>query len=418
MMKKLFSLVLVLFACFALFLGCASDPAKNSSATKLSDLDSAASKTEENDSQLSLLRELISGNDCDVGIAFIGYVDSESTQENLRKMLEGSRTGQKYPFLTDCPIVKNKGQELYAIVPAKKDACVTVFEAGVTQDGEYEDYRDHIVFRAEPGEPIILRCNLSEIYSNVLVSVDVPGKDRVEFRPCLSMMDGSIALEIGCYDFTVLEQQGAFSDYLYDMTGEWWSEPQKDKQGDPIYYRMKLEYSPDYEKNFFELAAGDSVYQNGYGVYWPADSKTDEYSYTIHIQEKDLNGKFLLTKNGNRLTVTESGGDRLFFLTDTKDLDFRFHPYPDLSGYDVSVRLSYEMLRVKDEIQYHVSHSGMELMYMNEQQTIHDERCMLFALGTNHDDQFVREFLYAVSDQGNIYSYDAVNDMWMTLGEG
>ena len=42
---------------------------------------------------------------------------------------------------------------------------------------------------------------------------------------------------------------------------------------------------------------------------------------------------------------------------------------------------------------------------------------MVFALGTNHDDAFVQERQYAVSDN-MIYIYDAEKDTWEILGLG
>lgn len=39
---------------------------------------------------------------------------------------------------------------------------------------------------------------------------------------------------------------------------------------------------------------------------------------------------------------------------------------------------------------------------------------MLFAMGTDHSDHFVREELFAVSDN-IVYIYDAVDDKWTLM---
>ena len=58
---------------------------------------------------------------------------------------------------------------------------------------------------------------------------------------------------------------------------------------------------------------------------------------------------------------------------------------------------------------------GMELLYTGEQQMIGGKPHMLFALGTDHGDQFVREKLYAVSDN-LIYAFNTETDQWQVLG--
>ena len=38
--------------------------------------------------------------------------------------------------------------------------------------------------------------------------------------------------------------------------------------------------------------------------------------------------------------------------------------------------------------------------------------CRLVFLGTSHDEHFVLEFHYAISEHGEIYEYDPVDDLW------
>ena len=448
-MKKVFNLLLITSVCLAVLTGCSFGPIGFSNGdteptsakvspdtepvstgtppdTEVSSSDAPA-ETEPDDSPLYQLREKMKSEDCTVGIAFIDYVDGGSTEEALKDRVRSSSVCQKYPFFEDCSIAVTAGQELYAIVPAGEDSCITVSEAGINESGEYADYRDRVIFEGKPGEPLVILCNVSEVYSNVLVSVDIPGKESFEFRPFLSGMDGSLVMKIGMYDLDAEsgqqglsgpeEGQGFLRNYLFDMAGEWWSEPLVDKDGLPVYYRIQLE-RPDWELNCFELSAGDSFFTNWYGTYSLKDSYTNEYSYVMYSQEKELGGNFVLTRDEDRLIVRESGGDSLFFLTEETELVFSFRPYQELSDYNSSVQFAYEMLRVKDEIQYYVGHFGMELIYMDEYQEINGENCMIFALESKRDDQFVCEYFYAFSDEGNTYSFDSESGQWVVFGEG
>lgn len=53
--------------------------------------------------------------------------------------------------------------------------------------------------------------------------------------------------------------------------------------------------------------------------------------------------------------------------------------------------------------------SGMSVQYTGETEIIEGKPCMVFALDTDRDDQFVRESYYAVCDN-LVYSYDAEGD--------
>lgn len=211
-MKKL--LCIVFIVCFSLVFtsGCASKP----SGDIITDADNSSkavsvNQTEKENSLLSQLRADISESNCMLGIAFIGYVDSESTEEDVNDYLANSACAKAYPFLTDCNTVLHDGAELYAFVPGNAEYQITVYKAGVTENGEYEDYKDTPICQGKPGEVIILRCNLSEIYSNVLVLV-TDGDAKLEYRPMLSMMDGRLAQAEACYDFSVYGSDGQPND--------------------------------------------------------------------------------------------------------------------------------------------------------------------------------------------------------------
>ena len=59
---------------------------------------------------------------------------------------------------------------------------------------------------------------------------------------------------------------------------------------------------------------------------------------------------------------------------------------------------------------------GMILLYTGERQTVEGRECLIIALVTDRDEQFVREYLYGVCDN-LIYTYDAISDTWAALDE-
>lgn len=76
--------------------------------------------TEEEDTALLALRDEITRSGNLVGIAYMGYVDSESGEVDLRDYVAHSELGNQYPFLNTAWLWIGEGDELYAIVRAVK----------------------------------------------------------------------------------------------------------------------------------------------------------------------------------------------------------------------------------------------------------------------------------------------------------
>lgn len=224
------------------------------------------------------------------GLAYIVYVPGDSTEEDLRTFLsESSPISYAYDFLVNAPIVMTEGQEFYAIVPPCKLGIITIYPSSITYEGEYIDDYENPLYMGQPGEPVLLRCNISDIYSNVLISVS-DGGGAVRFRPSVSLENGRLDHIVEIYDFTMYE----------------WEPGEQD-----IGNAMKL------------LSEIDEV-------------------------------KASMTR-------------------------------------------------------------GMKLTFTGDRQLIDGHTCLLFALGTDHDDQFVREQLYGVC-ANLIYIHDVESYEWNLLG--
>lgn len=300
-MKKTFFLICTAILSVCLLSGCVVLPGINITESQESEDPSESFVTEPKsteteyigpeDSDLKALQEEIAKSGCAAGMAFIGYVDSRLGEADLFTYIEISKTCQKYPFIIYAPLFIVEGQELYAIVPANENCRITLYPATMTEYGEYADDKSNPLYEGEPGETVLLRCNLSEIYSNVLIAAD-DGLSTVEFRPALSMENGHIAETEGVYDFLIYEEM------------------------------------------------------------------------------------------------------------------------PDES----SVHIAMEVLMETEEVKTFMM-QGMCLMYTGDIQVINDHTCLLFALGTDREEQFVRERYYGVCGS-LIYVYDEVSDTWTPLGVG
>lgn len=153
------------------------------------------------DENLAILQDIIRENECQAGMAFLGYTyEGAETAEILEYTRQGE-VAAAYPFLQNGTVVDAGGYEIYAIVPGD-DCRVSVYPAHPTEEGEYLDDLNAPYYMGQENEIIILRCNVSEIYSNVMVSVQKQNMS-VQYHPMVSLKDGHLAAETHCYDFSI-----------------------------------------------------------------------------------------------------------------------------------------------------------------------------------------------------------------------
>ena len=237
--------------------------------------------------ELLSLRSSITAQEAMLGVGFFGYIESGTDEAAVQALVAGSYLAQSYPFLQESTIVLTEGAELYAFVPADENTAITICPAEISQDGHYIDHKEAPIYTGQPGETIILRCNLSEIGANVLISA-MDGKNTLEFHPIISLENGRVAQQPGCCDFSLYEQS-------------------------------------------------------------PEDA-------------------------------------------------------------------ALEYLLAVEEVQQALA-EGMALRYTGSTQQLNGVECLLFALGTNREEQFVQERLYAASDS-MVYRYSPLEDHWVAISAG
>ena len=77
----------------------------------------------------------------------------------------------------------------------------------------------------------------------------------------------------------------------------------------------------------------------------------------------------------------------------------------DYSSNEIDVLLAQSEVQERLEL-------GMAIRDVDGMDTIRGESCVLFALGTEHPDQFVAEYYYAVSSSGLVYRMDDLTGEW------
>lgn len=89
------------------------------------------------------------------------------------------------------------GAELYAVVIADTKYSVSVYRAEITDNGEYSVNTDNALYNYNGNgvDYFLLRCNESEIHSNVSLSFK-KGNDSFRYSRCCQEWMGSLLTEI------------------------------------------------------------------------------------------------------------------------------------------------------------------------------------------------------------------------------
>ena len=202
-MKKLMALVTALLLICTL-VGCGGAPLK---------------KPSEQDA-LALLRQEIADSGSQCGVAYLGYMPDGG---DVLAWLADNGWTQTFPFLSDLTeqqVVTQEGGEVYCIVPAEKNAHVTVEAYDAFNE---TDPLGDVLYDSTDGAPICLRGNVSEIMGNLRVTVETAAGQAVYF-PSLSLRDGFLPATIhyqtpdpDC-DLDVVPNEGRPADIRYALS--------------------------------------------------------------------------------------------------------------------------------------------------------------------------------------------------------
>lgn len=151
-------------------------------------------------------------------VAFVGAVEPETTGEQCIELFYNSQYSKEYPTITNIPeencIDDCSGYELYLVIPTNENATVSVNEWLLTEENEYTGESGQVYYRSETGAPILIKCNVSDIMSNIVVNIVDNDGNSMQWNPAISLKDGSVSLygaEGKIYDLT---------HYIYNETNE------------------------------------------------------------------------------------------------------------------------------------------------------------------------------------------------------
>lgn len=141
---------------------------------------------------LSALRQEAAAAKCPCAVAYLNFTFDAADFPAIPDALT-----EACPFLADAVCVDAGGEDIYAIVPADPDGAVKVYDCSTRTETEAAK----VLAFTERGDIVLLRCNESDIMSNVFVNVVNRYGTIFEFEPFLSLENGRLGTT-GVYDFT------------------------------------------------------------------------------------------------------------------------------------------------------------------------------------------------------------------------
>jgi hypothetical protein len=153
---------------------------------------------------LAVHKQMLLDTDSICGVIYLGYVDSSKgnlseNEDYLKSVLDKVECARNFDFIYHIAkeriVESDGGSELYCIYPYDENASVAVNQCVLNEDGSKVE-RGEVLYKSEKGAPILLRCNVSEIYCDTeIVIVDSKGRELV-WQPGMSMENGKVQVPV------------------------------------------------------------------------------------------------------------------------------------------------------------------------------------------------------------------------------
>lgn len=110
-------------------------------------------------------------------VAFLGYNEINELSYYVEKYLDND----------NLPIHYLSQGEYYLVIPRYYNMNVKLYK------NDMETMQKTLIFEDKECRPFIIQCNISDIFSDVTISLTYNG-ETVEFSPHISLMDGAIVI--------------------------------------------------------------------------------------------------------------------------------------------------------------------------------------------------------------------------------
>lgn len=225
------------------------------------------SKTIHVDDDLGIHRQILAESEYLCGAVYLGYVDPgcvslADDRAYLEELLTESGYTDDFNFLwnipKECIAEVEGGMELFMIYPLDESAYVMVNQYTIDENS-YELVCEKNLYRSDDGEPILLRCNATEIFWDAEVNIVNTDGRVLSWMPGMSLRDGKMEVPSEApyvYDAT-------FYTVYEDETEDSFYSSYENEAEDSFYggYENEAEdsFSSDYEDETYDTILEDET---------------------------------------------------------------------------------------------------------------------------------------------------------------
>lgn len=243
-------------------------------------------------------------------VAYVGY--TEGSYDEVMSYLGGNGIFEEFPFaeaIGEDRFCAREGGELYVVMPVDPTATLRVNACDwADKGGEIETIVGAEFYNSDSGLPVLLKGNISDIFSNLLVTVETDD-GGMEYSPYMSLKDGNLGVEAGVYDATpyvLLKTPEPMTGS--ELCGEWYA--RKEHGGAEMALKLILEEN------------GTAVFSYGYPYEEAIESFRGSWSEAEGIlslflygggegERYELNASYRAELQGIALVCEHMGGDPL-----------------------------------------------------------------------------------------------------------
>jgi len=154
-----------------------------------------------------MLKQAISDDEA-MAVAYLGWCEDDL--DNIEDYLTAiNMDNGDYSFMfeiTEDYRVDAQGDELYCIVPKNDDDTVTISEWLIDEYNDWQGEEGNVLYHEENnGNPVLIKCNVSEIVPDVLITITDADGNVNRMVPYISRMDGTLT--------TYLDGENPFYDF-------------------------------------------------------------------------------------------------------------------------------------------------------------------------------------------------------------
>ena len=351
------------------------------------------------------------------GVYFVDYTaDFMGTgrQEQVKSL---------YPYLENLPAdhrIECEGDEWYVIVPASESWTITINRSAWNAD-TFEDVKKEELARVSDGLPFLLRCNVSDLHSNVMLTAQ-NGSRSVSWCPEYNLYAGEV---FGNEDFVPLAVKNTLANtgYLYNMEGSWYCDANVNDQGQPFFYNVSFLTDPDGNPTTIWYYGGLLVdgreeirfFWDGTYVRKP---ELWEYDYWFNTPDGERTGTIRVEPDNDTVFIQDLGGESFFPYTGNDSATFYYTPqnmYGEADGEHAGEEGDAADLEYMSQIPeiYEKIMQGMSI-YEEEPEEIDGESGRVYVLVSDNGSQYVREGYYALTMKG-VYRMNYLTGDWELL---